>query len=191
MAETSNRLNYEPLVDPLEIRVLVLKRTTSKNPAITCELHHTYLPAQPAITKNRHTLRSYHALSYEWGSPDNGGNYIAIDGVSVWVRQNLHDALKQLSADEDELCIWVDALCINQENLEEKSRQVSMMGDIFHKAERVIAWLGPARDNSDVAMDLMADSSKVEMLVQDPERQREIDAGECAEAEAMVKLCHR
>ncbi|KAK4449734.1 heterokaryon incompatibility protein-domain-containing protein [Podospora aff. communis PSN243] len=193
MAETSNRLNYQPLVDPLEIRVLALKRTTSENPSITCELHHTYLPAQPAITKNRHTLRSYHALSYEWGSPNDGGDFITIDGVSVWIRQNLHDALKQLSADEDsgELFIWVDALCINQEDLEEKSRQVAMMGDIFHKAERVIAWLGPARDDSDVAMDLMAETSKVEALVQGPERQREIDAGECAEAEAMVKLCHR
>ena len=57
----------------------------------------------------------------------------------VWIHRNLHDALKQLSSEQDELCLWIDALCIGQENLQEKSEQVAMMcglGDLMSEMFR-------------------------------------------------------
>ena len=49
----------------------------------------------------------------------------------------------------------MDAICINQENDEEKSSQVAMMADIFKRAQRVTVWLGPAAHNSRLAMKLL------------------------------------
>lgn len=66
-----------------------------------------------------------------------------------------------------------------------------MMGDIFRNTKSAIAWLGPARDDSDIAMDLMVDNRKVERLVTGREKQHEINVGTCLEAEAIYKLCHR
>ena len=45
-----------------------------------CELHHTYLPIHPNNTKNRHILRPYHVVSYEWEHLDDSGDYITVDG---------------------------------------------------------------------------------------------------------------
>ena len=51
--------------------------------------------------------------------------------------------------------MWLDAICINQDNHEEKAVQVSMMGDIFASATRTIVWLGEKSADSDVAMDFI------------------------------------
>lgn len=51
--------------------------------------------------------------------------------------------------------IWIDAICINQQDNEEKAHQVRCMGDIYIRATRVVVWLGPAADDSDVALDWM------------------------------------
>jgi hypothetical protein len=49
--------------------------------------------------------------------------------------------------------IWVDAVCINQENEEEKGHQIQSMARIYGQANRVIVWLGEAADNSDRAVE--------------------------------------
>jgi len=86
---------------------------------------------------------SYQALSYMWGEADDFDFQIWLNDVLVPVRQNLLCALRVLRADEDtiKLPIWIDALCIDQENIEERGHQVDMMGVIYSSAERVIAWL--------------------------------------------------
>jgi hypothetical protein len=71
------------------------------------------------------------------------------------IKANLHDAICTLfnppiSLD---LPIWIDAVCINQHDDEEKAVQVSRMGDIYRKAHQVVAWLGPSGQDSDLAMD--------------------------------------
>ncbi|KAH8654518.1 heterokaryon incompatibility protein-domain-containing protein [Tricladium varicosporioides] len=48
---------------------------------------------------------------------------------------------------------WIDAICINQSNKEERNHQVNIMGDIFSGAAHVLVWLGPGNDFSDFAMD--------------------------------------
>ncbi|KAF2112848.1 heterokaryon incompatibility protein-domain-containing protein [Lophiotrema nucula] len=84
----------------------------------------------------------YKALSYVWNEqmpmPD-------AQGVNNFLNSQhrvLKMALKELSNDGEELTLWVDALCINQADDEEKASQVAMMADIYQGAEEVIAWLG-------------------------------------------------
>jgi hypothetical protein len=70
------------------------------------------------------------------------------------IRANLYDAihtLLNLPLNPD-LPIWIDAISINQDDEEEKAVQVSRMGDIYRTAHQVLAWLGPAEQNSDLAM---------------------------------------
>ncbi|WPJ64722.1 hypothetical protein SMAC4_13844 [Sordaria macrospora] len=95
--------------------------------------------------------QAYRALSYECGpAPDTNTELptINIDGHTVHICQNLYDALKAvIHADfnmsgNTTMPLWVDALCINQIDDNEKGHQVGLMRDIFASAKMVLVWLG-------------------------------------------------
>lgn len=71
-----------------------------------------------------------------------------MNGCTFKVNQNLFGALMGIVRSKT-IVIWIDAICINQKDDEEKGWQVAMMGDIYRKASKVFAWLGPSADNSD------------------------------------------
>ncbi|KAI1012501.1 hypothetical protein LB504_008432 [Fusarium proliferatum] len=82
----------------------------------------------------------YEALSYTWGD-EAASIRILLNGEESLVRPNLAYALAALRISEPRV-LWVDALCINQQDNTERNHQVGMMGDIFRRAERVLVWLG-------------------------------------------------
>ncbi|PVH81636.1 HET-domain-containing protein, partial [Cadophora sp. DSE1049] len=88
------------------------------------------------VIRSLNSSIKYQALSYTWGKPDAFNFKIWINGILVPVRRNLLCALRARSL------IWVDALCIDQNNIVERGHQVDMMGDIFRDAEEVLTWLG-------------------------------------------------
>ncbi|KAL9629772.1 MAG: hypothetical protein Q9204_005084 [Flavoplaca sp. TL-2023a] len=98
---------------------------------------------------------SYEALSYTWGSY-NLSHVIFVDtddgrkGLAVTV--NLHNALQHLRNIASPRTLWVDATCINQSDDEERSQQVARMADIYKSAAKVLIWIGPAADNSALAI---------------------------------------
>ena len=92
------------------------------------------------------TAHPFEALSYAWGSEENPKS-ISVDGCNFLVGANLYSALLHLQDDYIERILWVDALCINQDNNAEKGRQVQSMAKIYAKASRVIVWLGEATAN--------------------------------------------
>ncbi|KAF2191914.1 HET-domain-containing protein, partial [Zopfia rhizophila CBS 207.26] len=73
------------------------------------------------------------ALLYCWGKLKDEVN-ITVNSLTVPVTANLYSALMRLRA-EGLKCVWVDALCINQQDKDEKSYQVKRMGAIFQKAD--------------------------------------------------------
>lgn len=97
---------------------------------------------------------SYTALSYTWGLEMSKGAGIALNGCPRQpITLNLQIALEHLCADADKpFAIWIDALCINQSDIVEKSHQIRLMTDVYGRAEFTCVWLGPASDNSDLAM---------------------------------------
>lgn len=129
-----------------QIRLLTLfpslptSSTNSMDISVKCSLESVYLAHKPAFI----------ALSYTWG-PDTPLKTILIEGKTFEVTVNLHDAFCHLQQDEP-IRLWVDAICINQGNNAEKNEQVKRMGDIYKAATQVLAWIGPANDNSDTAM---------------------------------------
>jgi hypothetical protein len=99
--------------------------------------------------------RLYEALSYTWGDATKCQT-IECNGKHFGVGQNLFDGLINIRLSDKSRTIWVDALCINQENDAEKSEQVQHMYMIYRAATRVIVWLGIEADDSDFVMRAMA-----------------------------------
>ena len=94
---------------------------------------------------------SYIGLSYVWGSSANLKSF-ELNGHEVKITENLAMALEHIQEELDEVTLWIDALCIDQSNVEEKSAQVQRMRDIYAAAEYTLVWLGPAAEISDVIM---------------------------------------
>lgn len=67
------------------------------------------------------------------------------------VTPNLFAGLTHIRSETSRLLLWIDALCINQEDLLERSRQVSLMRDLYTVAEEVLVWLGPAAETIDAS----------------------------------------
>ena len=90
-----------------------------------------------------HSLESvkFEALSYVWGNQATK-RQIKCNGQIMSIGSNLLDVFCERARRQSIGFIWVDAICINQNDKHEKTRQVRMMRDIYEKAERVIIWLG-------------------------------------------------
>ncbi|EUC38128.1 hypothetical protein COCCADRAFT_22470 [Bipolaris zeicola 26-R-13] len=96
----------------------------------------------------------YEALSYTWGVEESTCR-ISLNSLPFHIRPNLRDALRRLRQSSSTRTVWIDAICINQNNEDEKGVQVPLMGDIYTRAERVIAWLGEETFDSGVALDFL------------------------------------
>jgi len=109
---------------------------------------------------NLETAPPFDALSYTWGNAvceelgpslllptKERQNVLSCEGTIIPVRPNLHDALDMLLDTKDETradFTWVDALCINQEDSDERASQVRLMDGLYRRASSVLVWLGPA-----------------------------------------------
>lgn len=85
----------------------------------------------------------YHAISYVWGSSVDPRE-VLVNGHNVKVTNNLHSLLKCLRRNGKvrQFLLWIDALCINQEDLDERAEQVQIMGSIYAEALNVHIWMG-------------------------------------------------
>jgi len=109
------------------------------------------------VPKNRFTWGDFVALSYAWGERDQKKE-IVVNGKRVIVQANLEAALRVLQHKKpikSRYRIWIDALCINQEDIDERDLQVKRMRLIYKLARDVVVWLGPEADDSSRAMDLI------------------------------------
>lgn len=95
---------------------------------------------------------SYRALSHSWGEEPPSAT-VWINSQPTLVRENLEIALRHIQKPDRSTSIWIDAICINQEDELEKNHQVQMMDKIYDRALEVLVWLGPAKDDSDTAME--------------------------------------
>lgn len=97
---------------------------------------------------------SYEALSYTWGIPDQTTPIYVNDRI-VHVTNNLEGALRALRLAKQQRCVWVDAVCINQNDPVEQPRQVLEMGQIFRNAHQVNIWLREGTKHTALALDVI------------------------------------
>ena len=139
---------YEPLhLSAPDIRVLTLLPGKFGNGDIECTLQKTSLNH---ISEDLNG--GYEALSYTWGTSSNRKT-IHLDGKRFKVTPNLYDALRYLRHPTQTRCLWVDAICIDQSNTQERTHQVRRMRDIYAGASRVLVWLGAPNEDINKALE--------------------------------------
>ncbi|KAH7276097.1 heterokaryon incompatibility protein-domain-containing protein, partial [Fusarium solani] len=127
-----------------QIRLLTILSTT---PEISCRVE---------VAEFEDEL-SFNALSYVWGDPT-VTEAILVNGHRIQVTTNLASALGYAphhlseSKHATSMKLWVDSICINQKDIAEKNRQVSLMKDIYSQSGIVLCWLGSPSDPIHAAM---------------------------------------
>lgn len=144
-----------PLKDPAgDIRVLGLLPGGSESP-IECTLAAQSLAV---ATEHGHN-QGYVALSYvpEHGEPSRSIKIHTAGGFAGMfnIMPNLYAAMSQLRHGNNVRYLWIDAICINQANTQEKNRQVPLMADVYRRAECLCVWLGERNNEGDVALDFI------------------------------------
>ncbi|ORY18591.1 heterokaryon incompatibility protein-domain-containing protein [Clohesyomyces aquaticus] len=107
-----------------------------------------------------HEAPPYEAISYAWGD-HSPSKFISIDGLNFKVWPNLHAALRRLRHTTESRIFWVDAICINMPDWQERMHQISQMHSIFGLAKNVCVWLGEEDESSTLAMSLLQDIAHV------------------------------
>ena len=117
----------------------------------------------------------FEALSYTWGlnadpqivyvldqdqTNNDDSNMENQEEQQLELTENLAGALKDLRYSDDSRTLWVDAICINQQDLTERNEQVLRMRDLYKHADRVVVWLGPTSRSSALALSTVEHISK-------------------------------
>jgi Heterokaryon incompatibility protein (HET) len=133
--EVLTEYEYKTLVEPHTVRILTLRPGGKEAGEVVCQL----------VDENLDEVKSkYEALSWSWGTVEwhqkiqihhRGKNF------SFKVPGSLTSALKALRRVKRVRRLWIDAICINQKESDEKNKQVPMMARIYGGASRVCIWL--------------------------------------------------
>ena len=131
----SRTYEYGKLSPGKTIRVLHLQPSLDLNSPI----HYIFEEVNLGAPKDE--IREWEALSYAWGST-NPTREILCDGRSVLVTENCYAALRRLRRHNHARTLWVDAVCIDQNCVEERNHPVKIMGEVYKNARQVLIWLG-------------------------------------------------
>jgi hypothetical protein len=121
---------YSPLAGPSSIRLLKIPKFDSNKEPEYSLYHATDLQSI-----------KYEAISYTWESPLQTTSII-LNGYRFPVSAKVHALLRALTLGDEDRLVWIDFICINQDDTAEKNVQIGMMRHIFSSATRVTAWLG-------------------------------------------------
>ena len=137
---------YKALGYPRDIRLIRIQ-PAERHENIVCHIVHGNLDHSP----------QYEALSYTWGDPTTACKIICQKPSSTLaVTSNCESALKRLRRRDISRTLWIDAVCIDQTNLQERSDQVQLMWAIYAQASKTLVYLGDDSCDSRIAMDSIA-----------------------------------
>jgi hypothetical protein len=161
---------YSPLsAESSEIRLIALETSTSLTDPIVCRLFKVSLESAPKYVHpgNPLPIGLYTPLSYCWGTTS-GTKHIVVDGGSFLVTPSLYTALLHFRkanqnppdtfkkrGSNSETYWWIDAICINQNDLDERNSQVGLMTRLYKQAQMVHVWLGEESEDSARAMQVI------------------------------------
>jgi hypothetical protein len=119
---------HEPLKTARSFRLLRLRaQPYLPNTPIQCDLIHTSL----------HNLPQYEAISHRWDSVGLPKEFILIEGGLFSVSRSIYSLLKAKRSNLDPRYVWIDSICMNQDDPREESTQVALMRNIFEEADMV------------------------------------------------------
>lgn len=132
---------HDPLPEGRFTRLLQLYPARNSKKQLCCNIFNVSLGERGS------RLIKYEALSYVWGSPM-GDRPLAVgkDKKILLITRNCETALRSLRLSSKKRTLWIDSICIDQQAIDEKSHQTSLMGDIYGEAWRTLIWLGPEHE---------------------------------------------
>jgi hypothetical protein len=167
MSDRNTRLKYEySYVDTegREIRLFELAPAARHSDPVVGSMRRTRLTKS---TNRRDKNPDFDALSYVWG-PQTPAKYIIVDGRRLHVGRNLKRALQDIRGDDDEpLLIWVDAICIDQEDRTERASQVQLMRYIYESAKTVRVWIDEKIDPNSAPFRIMRELDVKSFSIED------------------------
>jgi hypothetical protein len=132
----TNTFRYPPIKG--ETIRLLLVFPGNDNDSLVCGIFSTGIYSSPP----------YNAISYAWGDPKPTRN-LMLNGEHFCATESSHQALRAVRQQDSGILLWIDSICIDQSNADEKGHQVHRMSLIYSRAHQVIAWLGePVQDVS-------------------------------------------
>jgi hypothetical protein len=144
---------YEPLPLGAHIRILELQVGQSLD-ELSCEFK--------IICLDDSDHEEFTALSYAWDPPVAPDATIKFpNGQSLPLSRTLTHLFATLRGQGNRFKLWIDALCINQEDVSERASQVTIMGQVYSSAKQVLLWLGPSNPTSQVAFRFMDATRKL------------------------------
>jgi len=153
-----NKLYTSNMVWPLapwQTRLIKLLPADFPESEIECELHVGDIIALPGMgLTGQNRKQEYEALSYSWGKPERTAE-VTCNARQALIPPGLFEALQGLRLPREPRWLWCDALCINQDDLNEKSMQIQNLLHVFRKASQVIAWLGSETDDLRLALTVL------------------------------------
>ncbi|KAM0286868.1 hypothetical protein ACHAO9_007993 [Fusarium lateritium] len=132
---------YLPLPSRGWFRLLTISPSEHESSVLSCTLQNHGMAKCPP----------YEAMSYTWGE-DKAPETIMVNGRHFPLRPNLFSALKSLRNIDTTRLVWIDAICINQQDESERNHQVLQMNNIYSHATVVNVWLGSATASSDAGI---------------------------------------
>jgi hypothetical protein len=136
---------YSPLPSQDSIRLLKLMPGVGDTP-LAFTLSSTQL-----LSSAGQRRELYEALSYTWGDPTQQSEVLC-GGARFLITASVFEALLHLRCGTSIRALWIDAICINQHDLEERASQVALMQFVYAQATRVIVWLGRDDDLTGTAI---------------------------------------
>jgi hypothetical protein len=168
-----HKSHYKPLrSDISEIRIAILLPGQEPDPLV-CKLHHFPLKEQ---------ILTYEALSYVWGNlqPPSSILIQLADETqfhTLSVTSNLAAALRTLRQETQSRYLWVDAICINQADVTERSAQVTIMRSIYATASRTVIFFGEQDQYTSTAVEILRRLGDVHIrLLPEPPMHRDPEA---------------
>ena len=146
--DSTEPYSYKSLPWPSS-RIRLLEILPGDDAHVYCRMHTVDLDSIGSLSIDEKS-RTYEALSYTWHGQALTQT-IFCDEKVLHVTHSLHDALQALRRPSTSRLLWIDAICINQADLQERSHQVSIMRQIYSSAALVISWLGKEDEHSATA----------------------------------------
>lgn len=152
MTSSSRAVAVHPPIREWQIRILRL-HAASKDKDLSGELvaADLFVDQEGVVLHNRQERVGFHALSYAWGT-SNLTDVIYIGHGKILITRGLRHALQALRSANEDRYVWVDTLCINQDDDAEKSAQAQRMFSIYMKADRTMVFLGLAGEPTALAI---------------------------------------
>ncbi|KAE9370877.1 HET-domain-containing protein [Stipitochalara longipes BDJ] len=147
---------YQKLTEPDAIRLISLQPSGDLDSPLHCTLLHTTL-----AKCHNNLLDKYTALSYVWGDPARS-QLVRVDNEVMYLTESLNSALRHLRDAHKNRLIWADAICINQDDIDERNQQVKQMGLVYRQANHTVIYLGKGTPETKLFLNVLQSKDTVD-----------------------------